>query len=203
MDEKAFIQGTVEALEESVEFFSNPMKKERELWVCRKFLSTLQVPFNDTEVSAEVEEPGDVVYGTAAFQVKEISDPGRKRQDEFAAKLATARTAVRADELLTEFTPRDLTPAEASRLAHELVQKLDRKYAPADRRKTNLLLYVNLQHHFFKPGPLPELGALAAHDWRSICVLLNNGAIVLYAAPDAPRYIADNVGRIILPEGLS
>ena len=198
MDEKAFIQERIEALEESNEFFTNPKKHERERWDCSTFLAALRVPFNDGDINSGAPEPADaVLFGTDAFQIKEILDPGRRRQDEYKEQLAKARTAVRADELVTHFTPRDLTPIEVCDLVLEQVKKLDRKYAPADRRETNLLFYVNLQHRFFKPGPLPGLGDYAAHGWRSISVLLNSGAIVLYAASDAPGYLIDNAGLLI------
>jgi hypothetical protein len=197
MDEKAFIQERIEALEESVEFFSNRKKQERERWDCSKFLATLRVPFNEADISSSASEPADVIFVGDAFQIKEILDPGRRRQDEYQEQLAKARAAVRADELLTLFSPKDLTPAEVCSLVFERVRNLDTKYAPADRSKTNLLFYVNLKHHFFKRGLLPDLEHLAKHGWRSISVLLNSGAIVLFAAPDAPSYLTDNAGVFI------
>lgn len=197
MDKKAFIQERIKALEESVEFFSNPRKQERERWDCNKFLATLRVSFNKEDISSSAPEPADVVFLSDAFQIKEILDPGRRRQDEYAKQLAKARVATSPDELLTLFSPKDLTPAEVCSLVFERVRKLDIKYAPEDRSKTNLLFYVNLTHRFFKHGPLPDLGHLAAHSWRSISVLLNSGAMVLYAAPDAPSYITENAGTFI------
>lgn len=194
MNEKKFIQDRIEALEESVDFFSNPKKQERERWDCAQLLTMLQVTFDEADISSTAAEPADVTFRTEAFQIKEILDPDRRRQDEYEAQLAKARAAVSASELLTSFTPIDLTPAEVCSLVFERVKKLDIKYAPADRIKTNLLFYVNLRNRFFKRGPLPELDHLGAHGWRSISVLLNSGVIVLYAAPDAPSYLTDNAG---------
>lgn len=204
MDEKAFIQDRIEALEESVEYFSNPKKQERERWDVETFLATLGVPFNDGDIRSATpeQEPADVFFGTAAFQCKEILDPGRRRQKEYAEQLNKARAAVRADELLTSFTPKDLPLAEVCDLVFEQVKKLDTKYASADQSKTNLLFYVNLMNRFFTPSQLPELGHFSAHGWRSISVLLNSGAIVLYTAPDAPNYLTDNSG-LFIPSGPS
>jgi hypothetical protein len=197
MDEKAFIQDRIEALEESIAFFSNKNKPERERWDCKQFLATLGVPFDEAEISASAPEPADVLFRAEPFQIKEILDPGRRRQDEYKEQLAKAQVAAGASELLTLFTPKDLTPVEICDLVFAHVKTLDTKYAPADRRKTNLLYYVNLKHRFFTQGRLPELGHLAAHGWRSISVLLNSGAIVLYAALDAPNYLIENAGLVI------
>ncbi|MFC5511158.1 DUF1780 domain-containing protein [Massilia jejuensis] len=204
MDEKIFIQDRIEALEESVEYFSNPKKPERERWDVETFLATLGVTFNDGDIRSATpeQEPADVFFGGAAFQCKEILDPGRHRQREYAQQLANARVAVRADELLSSFIPKDLMLAEVCYLVLEQVKKLDTKYASADQSKTNLLFYVNLTNRFFTPGQLPELAQFTTHGWCSISVLLNSGAIVLHTAPDAPNYLVHNSG-LFIPSGSS
>lgn len=82
----------VRALKESLTFFSNKEKLNREKWVVRKLLRALRINFEETELM-EAEEPVDVSFRDAGFQVKEIMDEGRRRTDEFKAALKRAETA--------------------------------------------------------------------------------------------------------------
>jgi Protein of unknown function (DUF1780). len=75
----------IRALKESLAFFSNKEKLSREKWVVRRLLRALHIDFAEEEM-AGAEEPVDVLFRDAKFQVKEILDEGRRRTDEFKAK---------------------------------------------------------------------------------------------------------------------
>lgn len=85
-----FIKGRVEAIKEARHFFSNACKKEREVWVVAHFLSQLHIKAPKGEIQPSSDEPADVVYREARFQVKEILDEGRKRGDEYKESLRKA-----------------------------------------------------------------------------------------------------------------
>src|SRR5262245_28819366 len=61
--------------------FSNVQKPERERMVVRAFLKCIGVPFSDVEIQAGKEEPIDVVFGPARFQVMGILGGRKPGQD--------------------------------------------------------------------------------------------------------------------------
>ena len=65
----------IQALKESLAFFSNPEKLNREKWVVRRLLQALRVCFKEEEMT-EAQEPVDVAFRDAGFQVKELLDEG-------------------------------------------------------------------------------------------------------------------------------
>lgn len=195
MDNKAFIDERIAALEESVKYFGNKNKPERERWVCKQFLMNLGVAFEEADITKSEAEPPDVLFATALFEVKEILDQDRKRHDEYKADLKTAKQAIDPQELLTSFTPKDITPVEVCDLVRQELPQLDSQYSSITRRSMDLVFYVNLQHHMLQGGTLPDLSDLKAWGWRSISALVGRTSFILDAADDAPSFIVGRRGR--------
>jgi hypothetical protein len=145
MDDDAFLNERRRALRESVDYFSNESKPERERWVCKLLLNSLRIPFQEAEVVSSLSEPPDVVFRDAQFEIKEIQAPGRKRHLEYKQALAHALVASTASELIEEFTPVHITPGSIAELVLAKLHELAVKYPPAIRQCTDLLIYVNLQ----------------------------------------------------------
>src|SRR6266478_4784422 len=57
---------------ETVDLLSNKRKPEREQMVVRAFLRCLGVAFEEREILVGPEEPVDITFRTARFQVREI-----------------------------------------------------------------------------------------------------------------------------------
>lgn len=51
-------------------FLSNKMKPERERSVCRAFLRAIGVSFEESEIIAPTDEPADVAFRDARFQIR-------------------------------------------------------------------------------------------------------------------------------------
>lgn len=109
MDDREFIEETVRALEESVRYYAPENKAERDLWVANAFLENQRIAFTDDELKACPDDPPDVLFRDARFEVKEIMDPGRKRHLEYRQALEIARRATSVKELLETFRPSDPT----------------------------------------------------------------------------------------------
>jgi hypothetical protein len=92
-------------LEESIKFFGNKNKQERELWVLREFLSYLPINVNETKMIISDQEPIDAFYGDHGFQIKEVLSIGRKRSKELKDKLNSITDQVEPSELLEPYTP--------------------------------------------------------------------------------------------------
>lgn len=197
MDDRAFIDDRIAALKDSVKYFGNKNKPERERWVCTEFLCNLRIPFTDADIQSPENDPPDVVFADARFEIKEILDPGRKRHDEYKQRLVHAERANDPQELLTMFTPKDITLIGVCERVKEALQELGDGYLAGERGGIDLLFYVNLKHHILTEGPLPDLAQLREFGWRSIAVLMGWSSFVLYAAEDAPSFLSNNVGHVV------
>src|SRR5689334_22603145 len=103
----------LEDLRASVDYFAVSNKEERERQTVRELLLNLGTRFRLREIVSvpRAEEPPDVRFRTASFEVKEILDEERERHREYKELLATAERATTIEEVfaLSRFTPRDAT----------------------------------------------------------------------------------------------
>jgi hypothetical protein len=186
MNDAEFIQERIEALEESVEYFSAKNKAEREIWVAESFIKNLNIGYEQSEFRASEQDPPDVVFRDLVFEVKEILDPGRRRHDEYREELENARKAKNAQELLSMHSPIDKTIEEIYQLCLEATRTLIR-YAPAVRASTDLLFYVNLQHLMgLSETPYPDTAELESCGWRSVSFVMGHRSHVFTTKLDAP-----------------
>ena len=197
MIDEEFLEDRLNALRESVEYFSAKNKPERERWVCHEFVQNLGLSYNESEVVTPNDEPPDVVFRDCRFEIKELLDPGRRRHAEYKASLQKALEITNPQDLLKQFTPQDITPQQiGDRIAKEL-EALQQHYAPSVRRHLDILFYVNLQEHFLKVGSMPPALLFAPYGWRSVSAVMGWSALVMYAASNAPTVLASNVSSAI------
>jgi hypothetical protein len=185
-----------EGLKASVAFFALKNKPDRELWDCREFVLNLNLLAKDEEFVAQKDDPPDVVFRGARFESKEILDLGRRRHQEYRDALKRAEQATDPTELLRHHTPVDLSPAEIGDLVGRKLADLRNKYEPTLMCTLDLLFYVNLKNHHLKVGPMPSDSRFAGFGWRSVSAFIGWGALVFYAAPNAPEFIRSAAGRV-------
>jgi hypothetical protein len=70
MHEKEFLRRLVEEAEDTVDFLSSARKRERERRVCAAFFRCAGVPFSPSDLKCPERDPPDVLFDTAAFEVK-------------------------------------------------------------------------------------------------------------------------------------
>lgn len=189
MSDEEFLAERRSALRESVAFFTSANKPERERITCTDFLRNLSVSFAESEVTSSADEPPDVVFRSARFEIKEILDPGRRRHDEYRAALERAESAAKASDLFEEFTPQDITPSQVGELVLLELDRVESKYPPALRRSLDALCYVNLQKHFLITGPMPASAEFADRGFRSVSALIGWSSFVFHASVDAPDFL--------------
>ena len=185
----------IQALKESLAFFSNPEKLNREKWVVRRLLQALRVCFKKEEMTA-AQEPVDVAFRDAGFQVKELLDEGRRRTDEFKKRIEAAESAKDYSELSEHYTPKNIAFSEIVRRCSLYAEKLlkESKYGPRECKSIDLVCYFNwLDHDVVPPIDVPKK-ELA---FRSLSVVSNRYCAVVYASPVAPALLRDNVGKAV------
>lgn len=198
MTEEEYIDSVRKDREESVKFFSSDNRAERELWVANEFLSNLGLSFLEKELEHVTDDPPDVRFNKAEFEIKEILDPGRRRHAEFKNALERAKNAKTTQELLENYSPKDIIYTEIYDLVEEAVKKYSSKYSPEVRKTLDLLFYVNLEEvHGYIGAPLPTQDKLQSYGFRSVSFVMGPLSGVLMINENAPAFLSSGGPRVI------
>ncbi len=202
MDDSEYLRLLTDQAEQANALLSNAQKWERERWVCQRFLQALNVPHRLEEFSAAAQDPPDVLFHDAHFEVFFVLDEGRRLNDEWRQELERRRNAYSLSQLVEhEARPRKIRAAE---LQNRLAPTLRKKTASYRERNIDIanldmLAYVNLKREItdFNSAFAPPTEFLH-QGWRSLSVLGPNFARVLFAHPGAPDFLRINLGRTVL-----
>lgn len=99
-----YVRELQEHASEARTLFSNAQRPERERMVARAFLRCLGAPFRDEEIVASKDEPINVVFRLARFQIKEIVGD-KKRGFEWIDRQRRYAAAEKLPDLLEPYRP--------------------------------------------------------------------------------------------------
>ena len=177
-------------------FLSNKMKPERERSVCRAFLRALGVSFDDSELSAPTDEPADVGFRQARFQVRDLLESDRRRGDDWKEKEQEYGDATLIAETKKPYSPP--TPVDVNDLIPEVNAALSKKAKKYGVGCKNLdaLIYVDLENKFLAPdSSVSNVESLKSQGWRSVSLLFSPYSVVLFAKPEAPDFLQAEAGQ--------
>ena len=208
MDDSDYLRLLTIQAEQANAFLSNARKWERERWVCQRLLQGLNIPYHSEDFLQAGQEPPDVLFGDARFEVFFVLDEGRRLNDEWRAELQRRRSAYSLSQLVRrEARPKRIP---ASKLLQRLGPTLHKKATNYKERDIDLSQLdiiafsslkrevLDLNSHFPPPTEYLRQG------WRSLSLVGPTFARVLIAHPDAPDFLRNNLGRsIIFDVGIS
>lgn len=93
MDDSDYLRLLTIQAEQANAFLSNARKWERERWVCQRLLQGLNIPYRSEDFTPAGQEPPDVLFRDAAFEVFFVLDEGRRLNDEWREELQRRRSA--------------------------------------------------------------------------------------------------------------
>jgi len=208
MDDSDYLRLLTIQAEQANAFLSNARKWERERWVCQRLLQGLNIAHRNEDFTPAGQEPPDVLFRDASFEVFFVLDEGRRLNDEWREELQRRRSAFSLSQLVR----REVKPKRIS--APELLQRL----APTLRKKAHnyrergldlseldIIAFASLKRevldlnsHFPPPTEYLRQG------WRSLSLVGPTFARVLFAHPGAPDFLRTNLGRsVVFDVGIS
>lgn len=202
MDDSDYLRLLTTQAEQANALLSNARKWERERWVCQRLLQGLNITYATEEFLPVSQEPPDVLFRDANFEVFFVLDEGRRLNDEWREELQRRRSAFSLRQLVRrEARPKRIrAPELLSRLgptlrkkAHNYLERgldlgtLDMVAFASLKREV-----LNLNSHFPPPTEYLRQG------WRSLSLVGPNFARVLFAHPGAPDFLRAHLGRSIL-----
>ena len=125
MDDSDYLRLLTIQAEQANAFLSNARKWERERWVCQRLLQGLNIPYHNEDFLQASQEPPDVLFGEARFEVFFVLDEGRRLNDEWREELQRRRSAYSLSQLVRrEARPKRIP---ASKLLQRLGPTLHKK----------------------------------------------------------------------------
>ena len=184
----------IEELTKSIEFFSQENKWEREKMVVVKLLRQLGIGYDESELT-KWEEPVDVAFRDARFQVKEVmhfqGEQPRRRHYELKAELRRIQAAETIKEMMRLTPFREETWDQIVMESVQAARTHTERYGPKERRNLDVVCYHNRQGHFEAPAITPEIEGV---DCRSFSIVSNAHSMVLFADSSAPAFLQGAVG---------
>jgi hypothetical protein len=202
MDDSDYLRLLTQQAEQANTFLSNARKWERERWVCQRLLQGLNVPNRVEEFSSAAQEPPDVQFRDANFEVFFVLDEGRRLNDEWRAEAERRRSAFTLSQLVRrEAKPRRISASDLLKHLAPTLHKKARNYGERgiDLGELDLLAFASLKRssldfnsHFPPPTEYLRQG------WRSLSLVGPNFVRILFAHADAPDFLRNNLGRSVL-----
>ena len=190
MADDQYLQELHEHAKESIVFFSNQNKPERERCVVRAFFRCLGIPFREMDLLVNQREPIDVAALGGRFQVTELLAQDRRRHQEYKDKLEKLKGISSVDELLEPW--QNLQPVPWSDVVGWVMSCLSEKTAHAD---IDALVYINLGQTFLDvDSTRPDFSEIAKLGWRSVSSVYLPYSVVMSAAEYAPDFIKSAIG---------
>jgi len=198
-DEAKYLKDLHDYAAETRRLFSSKMKPERERMVCRAFLRCLGVQFQEDEILAPCEEPVDVAFRSAKFQIRELMEPDRRRGDELKNFQDAVQNATSIEDVMLPYLPP--RPLSLQDLVDKVTEALRDKVAKYGKgcKDLDALVYVDLENRCLDVKTnISNLAKLKSQGWRSVSVLFPPHGIIFHAHPkDGPNFILAYSGRAL------
>jgi hypothetical protein len=220
--DKKYLKAIRDDYRETVHLLSREMKSERECMVCRAFLRCAGIPFTKESIKVSRDEPPDVLFDSARFEVMIILDEDRRMDREWKEKVQRVENAQCSEDLwLPPPSPKFIRLAQLIPLVTEKLKVKFERYGKRGISCGDLdaLVYLNLLETYVVPtSPTPgviteevDTENLNVQGWRSVSILMTfspsenpdfqgwpcHHACVLTTTSTAPRFIRELVHQIV------
>jgi len=175
---------------ESIDFFSDQNKAERERCIVRAFFRCLGVSFTEKDLQVNQLEPIDVAALGGRFQVTEVLAPSRRRHQQYKERLESLNKVSSVNGLFEPW--QNPKPVPWGDLVEWVLRRLSNKTAHGD---IDALGYINRDQTFLDiNSPKPNFSSIAKLGWRSVSVVYLPYSVVMSAADSAPAFIKNAIG---------
>ncbi|MEY9828903.1 hypothetical protein ABIA25_000718 [Sinorhizobium fredii] len=198
--DKRHLESLIAATEATRELFSNRNKSTREKMVARAFLRCLGIGFSEEEFVVGPEEPVDISFREARFQIREMLGD-RKRGQALREQLKRYQKAKSINDVTDPW--RDSIPLSFTDVSRGIAESLSSKaskYGVEACAKLDALVYVNIPGRHLYPL-IPKLDPIVAEEldrqgWRSVSMVFIPFSCVLVAKADCPAFLRKKTGRV-------
>ncbi len=194
--ELKYIDDLIRHTKDSIRYFSNDMKTVRERGVCAALLRCLGIEFTPDKIHSNSDDPPDVFFKSACFEVLELYDKRRKRLDEYKDRLKELEKAKSIGDTLVPFHQPE--PISYKELLDDILVALNRKASKYGKRlclDLDALVYIGLPNRFLDiKSPIPENSVLYRQGWRSVSFVIPPFSHVIFCRGNDPLFLSAFAG---------
>lgn len=194
--DQKYIENLLARSKETLSILSNREKAKRERMVGAAFLRCLGVPFSLDDIKSPQNDPPDIIFQDAKFEVRDLLDEGRRRGDEYKErhKTLTEATSIE-DTLLLYKSPTPISYKKIFELVTAALSKKALRYGKVGCSNLDALVYVNLQNRFLNPNSnISNFNILVSQGWRSVSFVNPPYSHVIFAHENAPKFLKAKAG---------
>ena len=194
--EVTWIENLRAQAEDTVDLLGNARRKELERRTCAAFLRCAGISFETGDLVVSEDEPPDVLFRSARFEVTALYDKGRTMHQDWKEALKRRSKARKIEDLFDPYHPPETKNRQAVvDSVIEASQKKVDKYIARGRPRSDLDLLVYVNQNVLMDGttPKPACNALTDHGWRSVSILIPPQSYVVLAGGEAPSFLVDKL----------
>lgn len=195
-----YLESLIAAMKDARDLFTNRSKSKREKMVTRAFLRCLGIGFLEGELIVGPDEPVDISFRNARFQIREMLGE-RRRGHDLHEQLERYSRAGSIDDVTDPW--RDSKPISLPEVSRDIAESLSAKadkYGLEACAKLDALLYVNVPNrHLYPLTPMLDplaVQRLAEQRWRSVSMVFIPFSCVLVTKEGAPTFLMQKAGCI-------
>lgn len=189
--EHKYIRDLIGHTKDTIAYFSNQKKAERERSVCAALLRCLGLEFVSTKIQSNNDDPPDIFFKLACFEVLELYDKRRKRLDEYKARLKELEMAKCIEDTLVPFhLPKPISYEELLNKTFAALGSKSLKYGKKLCSDLDALVYIGLPNIFLDiQSPIPKIDKLFNQGWRSLSFVIPPFSHIVFCRDDAPPFL--------------
>ena len=195
--DRKYIDDLICHTKESIRFFSNEMKSDRERSVCAALLRCLGIEFLPKQIQANDNDPPDVFFKSACLEVIELYDQRRRRLDEYRDRLKELEKAKSLSDTMVPFN--QSLPISYQELYDKIVEALDaksQKYGKNLCSTLDALVYVGLPNRFLDIHSEVQMHEeLINQGWRSVSFVEPPFGHVAFCKESGPAFLKTISGK--------
>jgi len=196
-EEEQYKQQMIELCEHMVELHgpSKASKIEREKSVAVAFLRSIGMTLQKSDLMVPREDPPDISYNNACFEITEVIASGRRRGDEWKKCLEKYRNARTLHDMTIPYKPRKIVClSDVFDAVKEALQKKASNYSICPN--LDALVYITyLGESLDVTSPIPDCRELISQGWRSVSLFFDPVGVVLFANSSAPSFLSERQGQ--------
>lgn len=194
--EQKYIEDLIAFSEESLSLLSNREKAKRERMVAAAFLRCIGISFTPSDIESPRDDPPDIIFQDASFEVIELLDNGRKRGDEFRERHEELTQAKSIEDTMQPYKPPSpISYLQILELITAALSKKASRYGKNVCSNLDALVYANLKDTFLDINTgMANFDTLMTQGWRSVSFVKPPCSHVVFAQGTASSFLRENIG---------
>ncbi len=176
----------------------------KNLFICSTFLRSIDPTISDNEILPSVSDPEEVIFRNVRLIVKDVFLSGPLLPPTSITQINKHVLQRSIVDLAVEYTVVEVKMEDVIDIINKKLDFLTRPHTVSKRRNQDLILKVDMRNsRLLSSANCPSLTVFESMGWRSISLLVDRLALVLYTSERAPSWLRSNKQRFFATPQIS